>query len=414
MSIKLKIMGRIPNNYDTFSYRLFCNFLKSFERSATAIYTRSTLLESTFIENCRTRPEEFLYYNMPGVKTLEQHVEDDETDIVIIGIKDHLSGDNYSLHAPMELVEKIKFIVRSHVNKKFIIITSLEFLHSFFNEPNAAIIRWGGDILNQQIQYQDIQPVVDKNFDSPYNFISLNRHPRGHRHLVVALLHHLNLENKGLISWISPSHFACLPLFNNGFSWANELSQSEYNDMFNEGLFKIRNTNKINFNITDDDDYNSVYPEGVAVHDTAYNWKRKLANYYKNTFVEIVSETTFKEPTLLLTEKTQHAFLGCNFPILNSTVGTVEHLREIGFDVYDDIIDHSYDTIIDPFERIYSLVTSNHELLSNGEKTRKLWKDNLDRMLKNVDFMREKMYKFYEDRFYKDADAAIKKLFNQS
>ena len=411
MSTKLKIMGRVPNNYDTFSYKLFCNFLKSFERSVTAIYTRSTLLESTFIENCRTRPEEFLYYNLPGVKTLEQHVEDDNTGVVIIGIKDHLSGDNYSLHAPMEIVEKVKFIVRSHINKKFIIITSLEFLHSFFNEPNAAIIRWGGDILNQQLQYQDIQPVVDKNFDSSYNFISLNRHPRGHRHLVVALLHHLNLESKGLISWLSPVHQT--HMFNNGFNWSKELSQSKYNDIFNAGLLKLQNTNKSNFNIDQDDRYDTVYPDWLISHNI-FNWERKLSTYYKNTFVELVSETTFKEPTLLLTEKTYHAFLGCNFPILNSTVGTVEHLREVGFDMYDDIIDHSYDTITDPFERIYSLVTSNHELLSNGEKTRKLWKDNLDRMLKNVDFMREKMYKFYEDRFYKDADAAIKKLFNQS
>ena len=408
MSTKLKIMGRVPNNYDTFSYKLFCNFLKSFERSVTAIYTRSTLLESTFIENCRTRPEEFLYYNLPGVKTLEQHVEDDNTGVVIIGIKDHLSGDNYSLHAPMEIVEKVKFIVRSHINKKFIIITSLEFLHSFFNEPNAAIIRWGGDILNQQLQYQDIQPVVDKNFDSSYNFISLNRHPRGHRHLVVALLHHLNLESKGLISWLSPVHQT--HMFNNGFNWSKELSQSKYNDIFNAGLLKLQNTNKSNFNIDQDDRYDTVYPDWLISHNI-FNWERKLSTYYKNTFVELVSETTFKEPTLLLTEKTYHAFLGCNFPILNSTVGTVEHLREIGFDMYDDIIDHSYDTITDPFERVYTLITKNQELLSDGERTRKLWKDNLDRMLKNVDFMRDRMCKIYEDRFYQDFDAAIKKLY---
>jgi hypothetical protein len=202
-------------------------------------------------------------------------------------------------------------------------------------------------------------------------------------------------------------------MFQNGFGWAKELSQSKYNDIFNAGLLKLQNTNKSNFNIDQDDRYDTVYPDWLISHNI-FNWERKLSTYYKNTFVELVSETTFKEPTLLLTEKTYHAFLGCNFPILNSTVGTVEHLREIGFDMYDDIIDHSYDTITDPFERVYTLITKNQELLSNGEKIRKLWKDNLDRMLKNIDFMRDRMCKIYEDRFYQDVDAAIKKLFNQS
>jgi hypothetical protein len=411
MATKLHIAGRLPNNYDAISYRLFFNLLKLLNRPSTAIYTRSILLESTFIENCKSRPDQFKYYNIPGVKTLEEQVANDGTGIIIIGIKDHLSGSDYALNVPMEVAEKVKSLVRSYPDKKFIIMTSLEFLHLSFDEPNAAIVKWGGDILNQQLEYQKISPIIDKNFDSPYNFISLNRHPRGHRHLAVALLHQLNLENKGLISWLSPVHQT--HMFQNGFGWAKELSQSKYNDIFNAGLLKLQNTNKSNFNIDQDDRYDTVYPDWLISHNI-FNWERKLSTYYKNTFVEIVSETTFKEPTLLLTEKTYHAFLGCNFPILNSTVGTVEHLREIGFDMYDDIIDHSYDTITDPFERVYTLITKNQELLSNGEKIRKLWKDNLDRMLKNIDFMRDRMCKIYEDRFYQDVDAAIKKLFNQS
>ena len=126
--------------------------------------------------------------------------------------------------------------------------------------------------------------------------------------------------------------------------------------------------------------------------------------------MEIVAETTFKEPTLLLTEKTQNAFMGCNFPIFISTYGTVAFLREMRLDMYDDIIDHSYDTITDPVERVYAAIYNNKELLSNNNNTKKLWKENVDRVKSNAAFFSQTMYDFYEHRLTTDFDKALRNL----
>ena len=44
-------------------------------------------------------------------------------------------------------------------------------------------------------------------------------------------------------------------------------------------------------------------------------------------------------------------------PIIVSVPGTVELLRKQGFDLFDDIIDHSYDNIADDVNRFKQLVT---------------------------------------------------------
>jgi hypothetical protein len=80
-------------------------------------------------------------------------------------------------------------------------------------------------------------------------------------------------------------------------------------------------------------------------NDNVSNFKNKLTPYYKNTFVEIVSETSFGEKSFLLTEKTLNSIYGCSFPILLCSQGTVAFLRSMGMDMFDDVIDHSYDSI---------------------------------------------------------------------
>jgi len=52
------------------------------------------------------------------------------------------------------------------------------------------------------------------------------------------------------------------------------------------------------------------------------------------------------------TEKTSKAYYMYQFPIWTSVMGFVQFQREHGFDVFDDIIDHSYDNEFDPFKRI--------------------------------------------------------------
>ena len=133
---------------------------------------------------------------------------------------------------------------------------------------------------------------------------------------------------------------------------------------------------------------------------------KKLVDYYKNTFVEIICETTYTENSFLITEKTQHSVFGCSFPIWVSSPGTVKFMREMGLDVFDDIIDHSYDIVENPIDRMYLAISKNKELLTNPN-IKDIWKENMPRFIKNVEFVKKGMYDFYSNR----ATKQISKLY---
>jgi hypothetical protein len=123
-----------------------------------------------------------------------------------------------------------------------------------------------------------------------------------------------------------------------------------------------------------------------------------LIHYYRETFVEVITETSYTEQCFNLTEKTLNSIYGKSFPILISSPGVVAFLRTMGMDVFDDIIDHSYDTIENPVDRIYQAVHSNIELLTNNIRTKELWKQQEHRFIKNIDFAKTSLYNFYTQR----------------
>jgi hypothetical protein len=118
---------------------------------------------------------------------------------------------------------------------------------------------------------------------------------------------------------------------------------------------------------------------------------------YRNSFVEIVTESTFAEPSFSITEKTAHSFFGCNFPIILGGCGIVAHLRELGLDVFDDIVDHSYDQIANPFDRIVSAIESNRRLLLDPDHAKQSWIQCRPRFEHNVTIMHN-IYAWYENR----------------
>jgi hypothetical protein len=85
-------------------------------------------------------------------------------------------------------------------DKEFILLTSMENLEAYIQEPNVVIVPWGGDITNHQTEYKTIEPVIEKDFASPYTYLSLNRHDRHHRLHLISLLLGLEIDSAGLIS----------------------------------------------------------------------------------------------------------------------------------------------------------------------------------------------------------------------
>jgi hypothetical protein len=99
------------------------------------------------------------------------------------------------------------------------------------------------------------------------------------------------------------------------------------------------------------------------------------------TYFQVLTETLFQQPGIFLSEKSYKPFLSCQPFVLCGQTGTVNVLREQGYDVYDDWIDHSYDTILDDTERLDAL---SMEVRRLNQITDDDWVDMLKEMLPTI------------------------------
>jgi hypothetical protein len=305
--------------------------------------------------------------------------------LVIVGVKDLLDimGTFNWWHDPHQSGSVlIREFAQRHPNTKIILFTSMENLHTELQEPNLHIIPWGGDWLNQQAEYRALTPVLDKNFSSDRTFICLNRGVRPHRLIALSYLFGGGYQDHGVISYLDDPLGKPQVLLDR-VSW---VFGADHDDIRAQilGGFDLMNEHSV----FQDDTFDIYQTYGKIKNDNAGNFKNRLRTMYQDSFVEIVNETTFAESSFLITEKTAHAFYGCNFPIILGGCGIIAHLRGLGLDVFDDVIDHTYDQIDNPFDRIVTAIDSNRQLLTNPEYVKQTWIGCRSRFEHNVQTVR--------------------------
>lgn len=84
-------------------------------------------------------------------------------------------------------------------------------------------------------------------------------------------------------------------------------------------------------------------------------WKPH-SDLLRDAELHVVTETVFEHNCTFLTEKSFKPFSFHQLPLWVSVPGTVEYFRNAGFDVFDDIIDHSYDCVTDHSTRLYTVL----------------------------------------------------------
>ena len=107
---------------------------------------------------------------------------------------------------------------------------------------------------------------------------------------------------------------------------------------------------------------------------------------YQDTCISIITEPCFYEREALITEKTFMAIMGGTIPIWFGGWKNAQSLATLGFDVFEDIVDHSYETLEDPYERCTQSLERNLHLFDLG-KMQKIIKDNKHRLQHNVDLL---------------------------
>lgn len=154
---------------------------------------------------------------------------------------------------------------------------------------------------------------------------------REHRQATTIYLHQQNLLNDGIVSANFNLNLDC-NLYN-----ADLTTQKDFTDKILPLVVDIGGTG------------DKCYPNDLN------------PKIYNDTLINLVSETFYHEKTnnhvseMFITEKTYKAFTAYQIPVIIGPKGIVEKLRSYGFDMFDDIIDHSYDNMEDS-DRLFAAI----------------------------------------------------------
>lgn len=135
-------------------------------------------------------------------------------------------------------------------------------------------------------------------------------------------------------------------------------------------------------------DYRSQFPFLLDGQLSSNDELQKETPYLSNAFVNVVSETShdvnpcyneifaelytpwpnssFHWTRLFVTEKTLKPYAMHQLPVFNTVKHHVRHLRSMGIDVFDDIVNHSYDELDDPILRIQAVGAEVERLCKLG------------------------------------------------
>ena len=113
----------------------------------------------------------------------------------------------------------------------------------------------------------------------------------------------------------------------------------------------------------------------------------------KQSYINLVSETDDGSETngIFITEKSLKPFIYSQIPIILGKSGIVNHLRSYGFDMFDDIIDHAYDSV-DNIDEKTDLIYVELEKISKL-KLPEMYSTLIDRFKHNYDLF----YKLVDD-----------------
>ena len=213
-------------------------------------------------------------------------------------------------------------------NQILCIDSSIDFCNEF---SNVILPDWI-DKCKHMSNMQQFEPIDNRTI----LFLVLARLPKIHRvGLVVKFLEH-NLEDLSLISCGS----ATVEEGSNDSILFDNIVPAQYRSKFPMVLDDKRVDRQTGSLMVDD------------------RFKKCLINVviesgFENAYYGGIGPQSLSWDRLFYTEKTDKCFYMGQLPIFLAKMGYVETLRNIYcFDVFDDIIDHSYDNIVDPIARI--------------------------------------------------------------
>jgi hypothetical protein len=229
--------------------------------------------------------------------------------------------------------------------------------------------------------------VAFKKLNIPYIILSPNPYQTSDTILYFPIfyLHGIISWNKSNIAYPKNVSFSCLnrnPHVHRIYNYIKILNKN------------YQNSPILSFYNIEGSDFNNCYRQLDT--ETLENWysiksilKTECSNdlginhpAYRFAYINVVTETTVFDEVFLSEKIWKPIASGQLFLVIGSR-NTIQYLRELGVDVFDDIIDHSYDSDQNWKSRIDKMQESLDKLLSQDLET--IFKTTEDRRMHNVD-----------------------------
>ena len=213
-------------------------------------------------------------------------------------------------------------------------------------------------------------------------FMCRNRNPKSHR---VSLL--VNLFKNDILK---DCNYSFIP--NEGYKL---FDFEPYKEFFDEN-FISENEEILNYISTHkkEDDYEKGkgwvdLNSGEFTHQNDFHLIYhipELSKSFENSYFNIITESWYNSSfnSVHITEKTLRPFYFYQFPIFLSTPHHIKYLKkDYNFDLFDDIIDHSYDNELDDKKRMDMVVTEIKRINNNKDFFIEFYKNNQQRFEHN-------------------------------
>ena len=295
----------------------------------------------------------------------------------VIFLSDYLKDDINHNHLS-RLIDKIQGCT---------IISSVLHAHTDFPDVDAKWIWNGGDILFQMNQYPQLVLLDQKDTDADTHWCCLSLLPRLHRLMAGCVILGHGLDRFGFVQVDPGPH--------DNDSWHDYLHLEH---SFSTEQAKVLT---LGWNKLQQRRLHPMEKYNVPPNHNALNFDLNLKWIYQKSCIDIVNETTYFNNGVFVSEKYLNTVYGEVFPIIISNKGYLEALRLHGFDTFDDVVDHSYDKIDDPWQRMWHAIQDNLHLLGDREHAWSKWHECEQRFKNNLDLARYSLYDNNAKRFKK-------------
>lgn len=293
--------------------------------------------------------------------------------------------DDYILHNWDVLYpEHILPTINKHGNPKYIFTDGMATFNTKINDlPVYAVDAW---LENEMNNFVENNIIVPTHYQTKHcaNFV-INK-KQINRWVTIKLCEIFNVDYDYTWSGIGKSFD--LSLFINEKQTLSDNTLDEYWDQILPSVTTSEKWIDVDGDVTSDLSHVN-YISNTDV------WNSGLNDIMTNTAVSLITESLVDQNAATFSEKTVFALYGLTFPIWVGGVNMATEWENKGFDIFNDVIDHSYQSMPTLLERCFYAIYLNREILTDINLAKELRNKMKDRLFENQCKLTPEIFKNY-------------------